>query len=587
MEQHDSKNRALLPQWGCWPVGCCLVVLFISGTVCALFYWLLWSDNAHAASLEPTVNSERPLTIWLLIDNSNSMFELGGIGSDPDLIRLDAARLFLSYLGIDEPGVAPQVGVIFFGSTAVTTVPLTPLTTDEQRTQLFAQIAVPPRMGWTDHLAALETAQTQLASLDGEQRPTIILLTDGKPEWEQTSTPAEQAAYRAALQAKSAELAEAGISLSIILLANAATAADTGIETVWQPLWQEMSAATPAGRFYVARTAAELPTIYHDLVVALTGRQTAGLVLDTAVTDRMEAPLRVPPGLAQMTLVISKSSPTQTVTIQTADAISLADGQPGVRQVGGQSHEEIWIIEEPQPGIWTVQLGGQGHISIWQDYRTEASPGATPTIRLSASPMPVATSPTPLLVAMVTTLPTATAVPPTILVTSAPAELHEEVIPTTPEGPEWPWLFVGGLLIVGIGTAVLFRNQQRANQPTVTGTLRLLGHNQTEEGFTVIDLDRLNKPRVVVGRPPADLPLPGALAQAIIRPGTAIAVETYEMRIQGQGEGQSELWLKGRPLTGEATLFDTVVIDFGGGVRVRYENLRLRRAERERLEMRN
>jgi hypothetical protein len=556
-----------------------LIVAILLLMACCLL--TLFTRPVAAASLTPAPTPP-PQAIILLIDNSNSMFEMGGVGSDPGLLRLDAARLFLSYLGVDEPDVAPQAGVIFFGSTAVTTIPLTPLTTDEQRAQLFAQIAAPTRMGWTDHLAALEMAQAQLAAMKGEHRPAIILLTDGKPEWAQTPTEAEQAAYIAALQATSAELAEAGISLSIILLANEATAADTDIATLWQPLWQAMSrgvspyAPTPSGRFYVARTAAELPDIYHDLVVTLTGQQTAGKVLDTAVTHTATASLTVPPGLAQMSLVISKSSPTQTVTIQTADHVTLADDQPNVRRASGNGREEIWIIEQPQPGTWTLQLAGQGQVSVWQDYETAATPTAAPipiSPTFPAATLPATQSPA----ATATSLPAEMAAP-IIIDTAPPATPTEE---TGGNLPRWPWLLLG-LLLLGAGTAVFFRHQQ-VNQPTVAGMLRLLGNAQTDEGYTVIDLDSLDKRSVVIGRAPADIPLPGALAQAVIRPGAAIAVETYEMRIKGRGE----LWLKGRPLTGEATLFDAVVINFGGGVQARYENLRLRRAEREMGEMRN
>ncbi|MFQ5436772.1 MAG: hypothetical protein ACE5FD_18100, partial [Anaerolineae bacterium] len=93
-----------------------------------------------------------------------------------------------------------RAGVIFFGSTAETAVPLTPLTDSDRRHDLFNRIADPPRMGWTDHLAALALAQSQLANDTVPSRPAIILLTDGKPEWANEPAAAEQAATAMAAQ---------------------------------------------------------------------------------------------------------------------------------------------------------------------------------------------------------------------------------------------------------------------------------------------------------------------------------------------------------------------------------------------------
>ena len=152
MESTD-KHLSFAPAKGCrqWSLGCLLIVLLFVGLLCGLLTFLLKPRSVSAAG-------EEPLAVWLLIDNSNSMYEKDGVGSDPDLLRLDAARLFLSYLGVDEQDLVHQAGVIFFGTGAETVVPLTPLTDDENRAALFSQISDPPRMGWTDHLVALQLA---------------------------------------------------------------------------------------------------------------------------------------------------------------------------------------------------------------------------------------------------------------------------------------------------------------------------------------------------------------------------------------------------------------------------------------------
>ena len=113
--------------------------------------------------------------------------------------------------------------------------------------------------------------------------------------------------------------------------------------------------------------------------------------------------------------------------------------------------------------------------------------------------------------------------------------------------------------------------------------MRLLDGARTEDsphvftgaGSSVIDLDSLNQTVITVGKPPADIPLSGAAAQVIIRPGTAVE-DIHEMLISGNGVVN----LNGLPVVQEVRLMDTAVIDLGS-IKLRYENLRLRRAERE------
>ncbi|MCP4425337.1 MAG: VWA domain-containing protein [Chloroflexi bacterium] len=274
--------------------------------LCGALVWLIKPPTAAAD------DGAEPLAVWLLIDNSNSMYEKGGVGSDPELLRLDAARLFLSYLGVDERDVVHRAGIIFFGTGADTAVPLTSLTNDNQRTQLFAQIADPPRMGWTDHLAGLQLAREKIEDGGGNGRPAIILLTDGRPEWPELSSATAQNDYQDALRTQGEALAADNVPLFIILLANETSTNDAAIANIWQPLWQEMSQAVPPGRFFVAQTAHDLLPIYHEIVVALTGEQTAGAVLETdAPVSGVKSTFTVQPNLAQLTLVISKADPAQ------------------------------------------------------------------------------------------------------------------------------------------------------------------------------------------------------------------------------------------------------------------------------------
>lgn len=370
-------------------VGC--TALFLLAT--ALLTLLLWLTIKAVGAQTPAPPA--PLAVHLLIDNSHSMFDKGGLGSDPELLRIDAARLFISYLGVDDSQVIHRCGVIFFGSEAELVVPLTALTGPQRRAEMFERIARPNPLGWTDQVAALSLARADLDTVSGEQRPAIVLLTDGKPEWNSTPTREEQEAYLQKMQAGSRALAEAGIPLFIILLANEATDADPAITTIWQPQWEAMSAATAPGRFYIAREAEDLPDIYHDIVVALTGNRTSGAVIQSEVgAGGIRRTVAVEADLSRLTLVVAKSQPQLSVRVLLPDGQPLTPDIPGTRYIGepGVSREEIWVIEEPVPGDWTVLVDGTGRVTVWKDYRRTVAPVVTPSATPTTVPTP---SPTP------------------------------------------------------------------------------------------------------------------------------------------------------------------------------------------------
>lgn len=573
-----KKSLAGVPpgRSGCrrWRSGCFFFIFLICLAICGFLALIIYPRSAQANS------NDNPLAVWLLIDNSNSMFDKAGVGSDPELLRLDAARLFLTYLGIDERDTKHRAGVIFFGSEASTAVPLTPLTTEEQRAQLFAQIANPPRQGWTDHLAALDLAQAQLNTLPPAARSAVIMLTDGKPEWDDTPSEADQAAYLAALQTRSQVLASSGTPLFIILLANAATDSDPEIADRWQPLWQQMSAATPSGAYFVARNAADLPGIYHDIVALLTGNLTEGIVFEMTVSlTGAQASITVPPNLTQLTLVIGKEEPDQTIQLVTATGQLLQETDEGVRQAGGngRTHEEIWVIEQPLPGEWTIFIEGAGHITIWQD--SKLAPAATPTLALvadagktpaleTATALPTFAGATPTLT---TTTPTSS---PTLEPTVTDRAEGSTVKPADPFG--WLWALGAGGLLFMAGSGVVLVRQARL-RPRLTGTLRLLHGVQTAKGESVVELDSLKTGFFRLGYPPADLPLTMAQSQVVLYPGHTLD-EAEEILVRNSG---GAAMVNGEILHDEKRLDDMAILDLGG-VQIRYENLRLRQAQREK-----
>lgn len=549
-KQHSCRRRSL----SC--LGLIALVLILS---CGLIFWAVQTTAAA-----PATQTDDPLAIYLLIDNSQSMFEKDGIGTDPDQLRIDAARLFTTHLGTENGRSAHQCGIIFFGSDAQLTVPLTPLNSPQHRQQLYQQIQDPPQMGWTNHLAALQLAYAQFQQHNDQNgRPALILLTDGKPE-SKPNSPIEPDTYLTQLQAMGKLLDQANIPLFIILLANETTDADSEITTRWRPLWQEMA----PNRYYEARQATDLFAIYHDIVVTLTDSHSDGTIIDSPVDAAgLRQTISVEPNLARLTLVVSKSSPDISVTIHPP-----AHAAPTVQQTGTAT-EEVWTVDNPHPGNWTIEANGQGHLTVWKDYRPLAAT-VTP-LPTSSSTSTATASSTPASRPIVTSSPTAVpTTAPTLTPTATPLPAPPAVAPTppstsTPQRPLWPWLLGTATLI--ITTAVFFLHHHRRRQrPLLTGTLRLLSGTPA----ATLELEPHRKTKLTLGLPPADIPLAAARDQLTLQAGSTADDIQLSAPVPLTINGVNQ------PNTAQLphSLRDNDLIRFGN-LTLRYENLRLRRSQ--------
>ena len=560
-------------------LGCASLLLLLLLAACGLLFWImvLQPQTAAAASLPPS-NS---LAVTLLVDNSNSMFELGGQGSDPELLRLDAARLFISYLGVDNPQADHTCSVIFFGSEAQVVVPMTRLADDQRRQDMYQLIQNPPRMGWTDHAAALALAQSQPPAEGIGRQSAYILLTDGKPDWSNEATEAEKHAYAARLRQVSQQLAQSETPLFIILLANEATDADPDIARIWQPLWQDMAATTAPGQFYEARQAEDLISIYHDIVVLLTGGQSAPPFIQEMVPeDGLNETIMVEENLARLTLVISKSEVDQVVAIRQPDGKLLTRVAPNVRFAGGGDdvREEIWVIDAPVAGSWALTINGPGRVTVWQDA------------------WPVAPTPTPLATFTATLVQTPTAQPSTTMTPTIPVRPTQiatiqavaavEIVKTALPQPSpkvvdepapWGWWGGGTLLVMATAVWAARRHSQR-QRVIVTGTLRHLAGPGFVSGLHTLDLDSWQRPALQIGSHAADVTLADADVSFTL---AAQAASGGELTLVIRGE--AGVRLNDLPLINEQPLQDADVITVGH-TRLRYENLRLRQARQRQIQ---
>jgi hypothetical protein len=371
-----------------WKRNCCLVLLagaLLLILLCAALFILIYRAQAQGP-VGPAVD------VLLLIDHSNSMWDKGGVGSDPDMLRVQAAHLFIAYLGVDTTRAGNRLGVIHFGGRSELVVPLTPLDSAAQRQAIRAAIANPHRLEWTDPLEALQLAYETLfpqGQGDPVRQPAVILLTDGKPERSPTPSPDERAAYVADLRALVDRFRERGCPIFTIALSNEATDRDPEIQTVYRNLWQEISARTPPAEYHEARTADDLLRIYHAVVARLAGAEIGAPVVDTPVEGQATRTITVEAGLARMTLVVMRSDPALEVRLLRPGGAPARPTDPDVRHTGdpGATREEIWTITDPRPGRWTLELQGHGTVLAWRD--TIPQPDArVPTYAIEAAALP-------------------------------------------------------------------------------------------------------------------------------------------------------------------------------------------------------
>lgn len=539
---------------GCLILSLLLLLLLVG----ALGYFL--AERVDAAELP---NPPTPVTydLVLLSDQSHSMSECDGVGSDPDLLRVQAAQLFISYLGADSGVGTYRLGLLHFGGSVQQVAPLTDVGDPGMRRQLAQAAENPQPIPWTDQLAALESARTLLAEQGRpDSRRVILLLTDGEPAWPDTIT-RKVGDYRQALTGLAEELAQEQTDLFFVHLDNPNTSCSRRVSAHWLGLWHEMAESTPGGALYTARQADDLLPLYHAIVRGITGAgpstalaEGADLPGDRAlvITATVEQPL------ASMTLVVWKEQPQTRVEIIAPNGAVLGPNDPAVTATGdpGESHEEIWRIATPTLGEWQIRLNGTGRVTVWQDRAplptptpsptptrtptasatptatpTEtASPTATATSTATASPTPTATptatdtatatatgtptstvTPTATHTASATATPTETATPtatatdtatlsPTATPSPAPLQLpiEPETAHPAPTGfTPWPWL--SGAALLGVtGGFLLYRRQRRGN--FVRGQLSVLSAPDGQATPLPWSLDGRRRRRVALGR---------------------------------------------------------------------------------------
>lgn len=460
-----------------------LLVLGLLG--CAAFSFVA----GRASADEVTVNE-----MVLVLDHSQSMWT----ESDPEQLRLEAAQLFISLVGVRQAAEYEiEVGAVAFGSQAHELSPL--LRLPDSREALMRRVEVAEPMGWTDIRLALSVAREMLSSSSG-QPGTIVLLTDGVPETEETKA-AGMDEYLLALRDELDQLALDGITLEVLLLAFDAD----GEALAW---WEEMSRYSSALRLRRVTDASDLPYLYATIAADMNGR-TIGERLQV---DDEPQEITVADEVDEIDFVVNKGFETGEVTLKqpSGEVVTAKDAKVQVVRAGRQ---EIWSLRDPMAGVWEVMVTDD-EAEVFVSWPTlpivtptatrRATMTMTPTVSVTkratrtatATASPTATytatateSPTATYTATATESPTATYTAtashtatvteqPTKVVMSVEATVTPMIDSVANLGQDsgqsgmaggWVWLLLFG--VVGTG-GVLW--QRARGQALVDGTLRVV-----------------------------------------------------------------------------------------------------------------
>lgn len=316
---------------------------------------LLVSLSAPVAG-QGTDGAPTNLDIILLIDNSRSMSEANPrdprTPTDPDALRVRAARFLVDYLRADEEtlGGNYRVGVVSFGGTVGDFQPLRLLQGDTVRDNI-----VPEIINYTDFRAPLETAlhEFEAKSFGTGNQMAVILFTDGRPQpIDEPLTDQQLLEYFADPELRDTVGAMEAEGVTLFVVAVGAAQLD---RTNWTQL-------IPEEHYIAIDSTTELTDVFHAIVADLTGVTT---LMPQVLPAGQETSVEVEPYLEHIVFSFMKSDPTISIVL------TAPDGNPLSPTTGGtaDAHHEIYSESNPDDGPWTISWQGEGTIQFWVDKR--------------------------------------------------------------------------------------------------------------------------------------------------------------------------------------------------------------------------
>lgn len=302
---------------------------FSVNTLLKTFALLCLLASTLGFSSQPQGGLTERLAVILILDNSGSMQD-----SDAANLRFTGARLFISLLDTGD-----SVGLVAFSTTSqMLTDGLVTIDQEVQKDALIRSLSLQAPQGFTDIKAAFE----QAASMSAGHAPTIVLLTDGKPEISDPYPAYEQ---------ETIELAKAlGAPVMTIALTQAA-----------QTPFLDQLAAETGGAVVPADNASDLLDAYLTILGQIKDRTVIG---EDVTNAPGQARLFLDPGLAPY---IQKAS----FLVGKPDGVNASLVAPDGTQVSQEDTSVLFGLTEdpdfvvmtvahPQGGNWTMQLDSVG-----------------------------------------------------------------------------------------------------------------------------------------------------------------------------------------------------------------------------------
>ena len=263
--------------------------------------------------------------IVLLIDSSGSMKK-----TDPRDYRKESARLFISLLGADD-----KVGVVSFGDSAKTLIPLT-LNTKNNRSALFRAVSkITSKEFSTDITGAIKQGVMELQSSKRKDR-VLILMSDGKLA---LGDPKKDEASLEELLKLLPDLKAAGIKVYSIAFS----------ELSDPKLLGDMAEKT-GGFFRYAATDKDIHIMFTNIFEKIKSPDSVAIEGDSFVIDK---------DIREAVLLITKKEGTATVVVSPSGKKNSYGRSANNIQWYGSDIFDMITLQEPAAGQWKVKLSSR------------------------------------------------------------------------------------------------------------------------------------------------------------------------------------------------------------------------------------
>lgn len=285
----------------------------------------LQKNPPAASALESSQPGDPGADIIILMDSSGSMKK-----TDPRNYRKDSARLFISLLGADD-----NVGIISFGDSAKTLIPLTANSRDNRTVFIKAISRITSKELTTDITGAVEKG---VAALDASKRKNrvLIIMSDGKLD---LGDPDKEKSSLEELGKLLPEIKKAGIKLYSIAFS----------ELSDQKLLADMAEKT-GGFFRYAAADKDIHLMFASIFEKIKSPDSVALEGDAFSIDQ---------DVKETVLLITKQAGTATVLLDPAGKKIVQGRSAKNIQWYSSSVFDMITIQEPMTGKWKVRLSSR------------------------------------------------------------------------------------------------------------------------------------------------------------------------------------------------------------------------------------